>query len=635
MPPATTTATCPATPAPPTAGGPHPPAGDARPAAVGPGTAWSPTLDDLGTPLHAVTFVVLDLETTGLRAGQDRITEVGAVKVRGGEVLGELHTLVHPGRPIPPAITAVTGITDALVADAPPMAAVLPSLLRFLDDAVFVAHNAPFDLGFLRAAASAAGAPPLDPVTVDTARLARRLLRDEVRDCRLATLARHLRARTTPEHRALADARATMDVLHGLLERAGSLGATTLEDLRELSRSRSDRSFRRIGLVADAPRGPGVYRFLDARGVPLYIGKATDLRTRLRTYFGQDHRRRTADLVRETDRVAWTPTATVIEAEVVEVRELHAHRPRYNRRSTTPERAVYLAVTREAFPRLSIVARPGPGHRSTLGPLPSRRVATVLMEALHDTLEVRPCTLRLRQAQDHTPCVLKELGRCAAPCDGTRSAAAYAADIAALEAALRDPTPILTRLRTRMAALAAAGRYEAATEVRGRLHTAATVLAAHRAREGLAAVAEVVVSAPGPHATEVVVIRDGRLAGSLRLAPASDDATVLDAVTHHPLTSPAAPVGRDDAEELALLHRWLAAPGRRLIHASDGYAEPVAGGAALHTTVTEARSVARQLRRDRQTLADDKVVRRAAPETSDTAGPTAITADGTSGSGDR
>ncbi|MFP4150150.1 MAG: exonuclease domain-containing protein, partial [Nitriliruptoraceae bacterium] len=182
-------------------------------------------LDDLGTPLIDTTFVVLDLETTGLDPARDRITEVGAVRVRGGEVLGELRTFVHPGRPIPPAVTAVTGITDAMVAHAPSEAAVLGHVLSFLDGAVLVAHNAAFDLSFLRSAAARCATPEPTPVVLDTARLSRRLLRDEVRDHRLATLARHLRARTC-----------------------------------------------------------GVYRFLDEDGRTLYVGKATDLQARLRTY---------------------------------------------------------------------------------------------------------------------------------------------------------------------------------------------------------------------------------------------------------------------------------------------------------------------------------------------------------------
>jgi DNA polymerase III subunit epsilon len=488
----------------------------------------------LGSPLIATTFVVLDLETTGLSPDRDRITEVGAVRVRGGEVLGELRTFVHPGRPIPPAVTAVTGITDAMVRDAPGPAVVVPTLLEFLGDAVLVAHNAAFDVGFLRAATHRLGLGPFEPVVVDTARLARRLVRDEVRDCRLATLAVHLRARHRPEHRALADARATVDVLHGLLERAGSLGATTLEDLRELARSTSDRSFRRIGLVADAPSTCGVYRFVDARGEVLYVGKATDLRSRLRTYFGRDPRRRTADLVRETAEVTWQPTATLLAAEVLEVREIHRHRPRYNRRSTRPERSVHVAVTREPFPRLVVTRAPGRAHLVTLGPLPSRRRAERLVEALQEVVAVRPCTPRLRRSQDHPACVLKDLGRCGAPCDGTQSHAAYAAVVADLEAALADPGRLLDPLRTRMAGAAAAGRFERARELRGRLHDAAAILLGVRRRAALAAVDELVASRPTADGTEVVVVRRGRLAGSLLLPAGVDDAAVAATVDREP-----------------------------------------------------------------------------------------------------
>ena len=106
--------------------------------------------------LRETTFVVVDLETTGGRAsgeGHDAITEIGAVKVRGGAVLGELATLVDPGRSIPPQIVALTGITTAMVCDAPTIDSVLPSFLEFSRGAVLVAHNAGFDIGFLRAAA--------------------------------------------------------------------------------------------------------------------------------------------------------------------------------------------------------------------------------------------------------------------------------------------------------------------------------------------------------------------------------------------------------------------------------------------------------------------------------------------------
>lgn len=592
--------------------------------------AVQPRFEDLGVPLIATTFVVVDLETTGLRPTTDRITEIGAVKVCGGEVLGELRTFIHPGRPIPAAITAVTGITDAMVRGAPTIAQVLPSLRSFLGDAVFVAHNAPFDLGFLRAAFAAQGdGTHLDPVVVDTARLARRLIRDEVRDLRLATLARHLRSRTAPEHRALSDARATVDVLHGLIERAGSLGATTLEDLRDLSRSSSDRRFRRISLVRDAPSDCGVYRFLDHRGDVLYVGKATDLRSRLRTYFGQDRRRRMDDLIRETAEVRWTSTATLIEAEVREVREIHQHLPRYNRRSKRTPAPVHLAVTREPFPRLSIVSTPRAAHRATLGPLPSRRVAETLMAAWQAWLPIRTCTDRLRVRQDHTACLMKDLGNCAAPCDGTQSRSDHEQLIGQLEASFEDPTPVLAALRRRMEDRAVAGRFEEAGELRGQLHTMGRTLLALRRRTAIVGAAELVLARDLGATTQVLVLRAGRLAASLCLEAVEAEPAaaghadryrgdeqlierVREQLTLTPMETQDGPPTARDTEEIDLLLRWIDQDGTRLLWATEGYAEPCAGGGELAAVAQEARRVARAVHRDRQALRGDKVSRREA-----------------------
>ncbi len=581
--------------------------------------AIQPSFEELGTTLFETTFVVLDLETTGLSAERDRITEVGAVKVRGGEILGELRTFVHPGRPIPAAVTAVTGITDVMVRDAPPIETVLPTLTAFLGTAVLVAHNAGFDVGFLRAAIARAGLGRFDPVVIDTARLARRLLRDEVRDVRLPTLARHLRSRHVPEHRALADARATVDVLHGLIERAGALGATTLEDLRELGRSTSDRRFRRMALVRDAPPATGVYRFLDARGEVLYVGKATDLRSRLRTYFGADRRRRTDDLVRETARVTWTPTPTLLEAEVRELREIRHHLPRYNRRSKRVPPPAYVAVTQEPFPRLSIVSAPRAAHRATLGPLPSRRVAEQVVEALQTTLPIRTCTDRLRLAQDHPACVMKELGRCGAPCDGTQPRHAYDAEVARLERALTDPSEVLSQLRDRMDHLAASGRFERAAQERRRLHVAAQAWASLRRITALAAAGELIVRRDRDEDVEVVVIRHGRFAGSLRTAgPATSPALTHELALVAPEQHPEPP-GPEHREELGLIAAYLADPTVRLLSCTGTFAEPVAAGRTLADLEAESRRVARAVRRDRQTLTGDKVRRRTATTTTDTA----------------
>jgi DNA polymerase-3 subunit epsilon len=177
-------------------------------------------------------FVVVDVETTGWLPDQAMITEIGAVRLSGGQVTGEFAALVNPGMPIPADIAALTGITDDMVGPAPPMAEVFPGFLAFAEGCVLAAHNAPFDVGFLTAACRSCGIPwPAFPV-IDTAVLARLVLSgDDVPDCKLATLARYFDARTAPCHRALADAKATADVLDGLLALLADAGARTLAEL--------------------------------------------------------------------------------------------------------------------------------------------------------------------------------------------------------------------------------------------------------------------------------------------------------------------------------------------------------------------------------------------------------------------
>ena len=180
-------------------------------------------------------------ETTGGSPGLNSITEIGAQKVQGGKVIGEFQTLINPEVPIPPFITVLTGITEAMLLPAPTIDQVFPQLLEFLgspEDTVLVAHNAQFDISFLKAAASQLQYQWPKFQVLDTVKIARHTLnREEVRNFKLATLAECFKTETTPNHRALDDVRATVAVLHGLIERLGSFGIFTLEELKEIGRA--------------------------------------------------------------------------------------------------------------------------------------------------------------------------------------------------------------------------------------------------------------------------------------------------------------------------------------------------------------------------------------------------------------
>ena len=193
-----------------------------------------------------VPFVVFDLETSGAAPSTGAaITEIGALKVLGGEIIGEFQSFVDPGHYLSDFITSLTGITDEMLAGAPTIDQVLPTFLDFLGpghETVLVAHNAPFDMSFMKAAANAHSYQWPAYSVVDTARVARYVLdRDEVPNCKLSTLAPFFGSPTSPNHRALDDARATVDVLHGIFERLGSHNVTTLEQLLQFKRKRQRR----------------------------------------------------------------------------------------------------------------------------------------------------------------------------------------------------------------------------------------------------------------------------------------------------------------------------------------------------------------------------------------------------------
>ncbi len=432
------------------------------------------SFDDLGTPLHAVTFCVIDLETTGGNRNDDRITEIGAVKVRGGERLGTFQTLVNPGRAIPPTITMLTGLTDVLVAPAPRIEGVLGSLVDFVGDAVIVGHNVGFDLAFLRAACERDGRAPLRGTVVDTVALARRLVRDEVPDCRLGTLASRMRLAHRPTHRALDDALATADLLHLLIERAAGLGVLGLDDLIALAKLAGHPQAGKLKMTADLPRTPGVYMFRGLGDEVLYVGKATNLRQRVRSYFGSDDRRKIGPMLRETHAVSHVELPDPLSAEVIEGRLIARLLPRYNRSGTRADRYCYVRFDVDAaWPRLTVVSKPNATDLH-LGPLPSRTMANMVVDALHGATPLRRCSARLGRGfvadASATPCSPAQLGVAMCPCTGRADAGEYSRAVDAVAAALcGDPRAVVERLHRKMVTLAAEQRFEEAATLRDRL----------------------------------------------------------------------------------------------------------------------------------------------------------------------
>ncbi|KAA9154401.1 DEDD exonuclease domain-containing protein [Amycolatopsis acidicola] len=539
------------------------------------------TFDELGTPLKDTTFVVFDLETTGTRPGTDGITEIGAVKVRGGEVLGEFATLVNPGMPIPPQIVALTGITGAMVYEAPPVEEVLAAFLEFARGAVLVAHNAPFDTGFLRAACLEYGYPWPKPAVVCTVRLARRVLtRQDTPSFRLGALAALFGSQTTPNHRALQDARATVDVLHALFERLGPQGVHSLEELVDYLPEVTPAQRRKRGMAAHLPELPGVYLFRSPSEEVLYVGTTRNLRRRVRQYFtGSESRGRIREMVALAERVDGIECSHALEAQVRELRLLAAHKPAYNRRSKNPRKSWWVALTEEAFPRLSVVRLPKDG---ALGPFTSQAMAKLAADTLAGAAGLRTCTLRIpATAPSAKPCALAEIGRCKAPCAGLQSVDEYSPSVHGVQSLIdgQDTVPLEAALR-QLEELAAAEHFEQAARRRDELAILVRAIGKAHRLTALAAIPELVAASPdGSGGWEFAVIRHGRLASAGVARRGVPPMPVVDALvaSAETVTPDAGPLYGAPAEETALLLRWLTRGGVRLVRTAVPWAEPARG----------------------------------------------------------
>ena len=524
------------------------------------------SFEDLGTPLAEATLVVVDLETTGTDPSADAITEIGAVKVRGGEVLGEFRTFVDPERPIPAYIASLTGISDATVRGAPSIRTVLPMFLDFVgSEAALVAHNARFDIGFLRARTAECALEWPAPTVLDTLALARTVFRrDEVRDHKLSTLAAHVGAAVTPDHRALSDARATVDVLHAIIARLGPTGASTLEDLGTAHRRAKPVQLRKKHLAADVPSVPGVYQFLDAHGSVLYVGTSRNLRSRVRTYFtASETRRAILDMLPRAESLRVIECATATEAAVRELRLIAQEKPPSNRRGLRPEAAHWLRLgpTGEGLrgARLARTEADGSAH---IGPLSSRHDAQPLRGLLTDAVMGRGAALEAEAAHG------------AAPSSGHHQRLR--------RAMVADPREVLDHAASRLRAHVDAGRYEDAEKLR---RLALAYLDAARRASRLRALAEVPLLIAARPSTEAVIggrgwellaVRHGRFSGTT-LVPATKDPLPFArslAMTGTGEAELAAPLCQGYHQEAEILLGWLEGEGVRTVLCEGSWQVP-------------------------------------------------------------
>jgi DNA polymerase-3 subunit epsilon len=391
-----------------------------------------------------------------------------------------------------------------------------------------------------------------------------------------------LGARTQPDHRALNDARATVDVLHSLFERLGPLGVHSLSELQQLGRDVAPAQRRKRHMADHLPSVPGVYLFRGASDEVLYVGTSKNLRQRVRNYFtAGELRSRIKQMVAMAQRVDYVECSHALEANVREQRLIAAHQPKYNRRSRQPMKVCWVVLTREIFPRLSIVNTPPSAATVSLGPFTSKASAQTAVDALHQQVRIRTCHQRISRHPAGSPCALAEIGRCGAPCAGRESIAEYAAHVEQIAALVRgDSDEVLAGLRTELDRLSREGSFDRAAVLRDRLATLAGVVERRQRLGALAAITEFVVARPDNRGGwELAVIRFGRLAAAGRAQRGVDPMPVIDLLrrsgeTVAPRNSP---LPGASAEETSTLLRWVEQPGSRLVFTTTPWVSPARG----------------------------------------------------------
>ena len=452
--------------------------------------------------LEEAAYCVVDLETTGLSPGRSQICEIGAVRIEGLDLASTFETLVNPRERLPVQIAALTGIDERDLRGAPRVGAAMTRFLAFADDAVLVAHNARFDMAFLDAAVLRLGGRRLAAPVVDTVWLARRLLAGRAPRFGLASLAQFFGTGTRPCHRALPDAEATAEILLQLIGLAQERGARSVADLVELSAPRRRRVYGKRSLAFGAPTLPGVYLFRDAHGQVLYVGRARDLRARLRSYFRSERQRPAVEAaLSAVESIEWRVLGSELEAALEELRLLRELRPPANARSTRPDRHVYLGARGD---RVVVTRSP-----TQQGPLKSRRRAELAARAL----------------------AVGELER---------------------------PGTALPRLRRKLATLSDALRYEDAARLRDRV-AAVEAVAAELERLRRLRESELCLVAPAvePGFRRAFFIASGRIAAVRTVAAAGRlelDAGLAEARRAEPSLAP------EDADELLVVAQFLRRP---------------------------------------------------------------------------
>jgi DNA polymerase III epsilon subunit family exonuclease len=471
-------------------------------------------------------FVAVDVETTGLRATDHRIIEVGLMRFADGKPVDSFAALCNPGRNLPAYIAKLTGIRDSDLEPAEPFEHVAEKVTSFIGSSVIVGHNVDFDIRFLNAELKRAGGLRLINERIDTMALAMRLL-PHVRRPSLEKVAKAVGISPKRVHRALDDAELAARCAILLLKLAQDNGITSLDELRRAGKVQTPRPRDHVGRARSVldtshleaiPRCPGVYLMKDASDRTIYVGKAKNLRDRVGSYYAQPlgYTRKMDGLIESISMIEVETTGTELEALILEAQLIRRYEPRYNSALRSHEQYPYIRVTMSSpWPRIGLAMRRKDDGDRYFGPYRNRHSAKQAVELLNELLPLRTCTRSFKTAKSYgSPCLRLDLHQCLGPCVGQANRGEY---LAAIRTALRflegDDDVLVARIHEELELAAARQDFERAHQLRNAIYTLQSIAGAGRRLSSESSVRHklLILPAHDDQTVNIAIIASGRI----------------------------------------------------------------------------------------------------------------------------
>lgn len=384
------------------------------------------------------TISVIDVETTGLSANYNRITEIALVKISDGKIISEYSTLINPEQFIPPFITELTGITNDLVYGKPTFGEIYPEIKNKIETSAVAlgGHNVSFDYRFMNSSAERHGFEKITLPSLDTCRLARRLSLP-VHSKSLDNLSKFFGIKRARQHRALDDARATAKIFLNFMEKMyKEYNIETLEEILSFQHKKiygfvkpSAKMLELRKITKDFPESPGVYMMRNKDDEIIYVGKSSNLKKRAGSYFyhNTNHDFKTKKLLRHVRKIEYKTTGSELSALIIESRLIKQHKPDFNSAGIRYKRFPFIKIdTQNDYPKAAKVYDVKLDGARYYGPFRSSRTVNALLETINRDNYLRICReTKLKVSKERVPCLYHQIGQCLAPCNFTQSPKEY------------------------------------------------------------------------------------------------------------------------------------------------------------------------------------------------------------------